>query len=137
MAHIAGDITEITFNHPTLGNGVFYPKTGEGATIDKGGIRTADDAANRAANGQAIYVKNQVNWMLEVACKCDIKNTPNDLEVYTALCESNEEADWTTTHISGAVYGGKGMPVGDAQTDAQAGTFTLKISGGGKLEKIA
>jgi hypothetical protein len=38
--------------------------------------------------------------------------------------------------INGAVYKGKGRPVGDIQTDSNAGTMTLKIAGGGTLEKI-
>ena len=40
-----GDITEVTFNHPTIGQGVFFPKANEGNTFDQGGIRTSDDAS--------------------------------------------------------------------------------------------
>jgi hypothetical protein len=38
--------------------------------------------------------------------------------------------------ISGAIYKGTGRPVGDVATDANAGTLTLKVAGGGYLQKI-
>jgi hypothetical protein len=37
---------------------------------------------------------------------------------------------------NGAIYKGKGAPVGDIATDSNAGTLTLKVAGGGILEKI-
>jgi hypothetical protein len=42
---VHGDILEVTYNHPTLGSGVFYPKANEGNKFDPGGFRNNDDAS--------------------------------------------------------------------------------------------
>jgi hypothetical protein len=135
MATVAGDIIEVTYNHPTLGSGVFYPKSAEDSTYDLGGYRGADDANMVDGSGATIRQLNRVRWSFEVVCASEM-NVRQDLENLTALAGSDVEADWTITHINGTVYGGKGAPVGDIQANGNAGTFTLKVSGGGVMKKI-
>ena len=36
--------------------------------------------------------------------------------------------DWTITSINGAVYGGKGKPVGDLQGNTNTSLITLKLA---------
>ena len=36
MAVVGGDIVELTFNHPTLGSGIIFPKSAEDSTFDLG-----------------------------------------------------------------------------------------------------
>ena len=131
---VAGDITEITYNHPTLGSGTFFPKAGEGNTYDPGGIRTADDAQMIAGNGDPIWQKNRTRGFFEVLIEND-QNVRNDAQVIANLMADPKPADWTFSVINGTVFGGSGKPVGDINPDVNAGTMTLKVSGGG-FEKI-
>lgn len=130
-----GDITEITFNHPTIGSGIIFPKANEDSTYDTGGFRSNDDANMVAGNGEMIDQMNRVRWSLEAVIAWDM-NTRNDLEKLVELAESPVEAEWTITNINGTVYGGTGKPVGDMQGNGNAATFPLKIAGGNKLKKI-
>lgn len=132
---VGGDITEITWNHPTLGSGVMYPKAGEDSTFDLGGFRANDDANSIDGGGNMIDQLNRVRWSVESTIAWDM-NTDLTLEKIVALSGSPEQADWTISHVNGSVYGGKGKPVGDLQGAGNAATFALKISGGGKLKKI-
>lgn len=134
MAIIAGDFTEITYNHPTLGTGTFFPKAAEDSTLDTGGFRNNDDASGIDGAGRAIMQKNRVRWSFETTCAMD-QNTENDLQKLSDLAESATEADWTFSHVSGTIWQAKGSPVGDVQGNANAGTFALKVAGGGKMKK--
>ena len=136
MASVGGDITEVTYNHPTLGTGRFLPKSAEDSTFDLGGFRGGDDANMVTGSGDNIKQLNNVRWSFEVACAWDA-NTRTELEKLTAMAGDPVDADWTVTSINGTVYGGKGAPVGDMQGNGNAATFTLKVSGGGKMKKIA
>ena len=132
---VAGDITEITYNHPTLGTGTFFPKAGEGNTYDPGGIRTADDAAMVAGDGSAIWQKNRVRGSFEAVIQND-QNERNDAQIIADLQADPEEADWTFSVINGTVFSGKGIPVGDIAPDINAGTVTLKVASGLGFVKI-
>jgi hypothetical protein len=132
---VGGDLIEITFNHPTIGSGVIYPKSAEDNTFDTGGFRSNDDANMVTGSGEMIDQMNRARWSLETTVAWDM-NTRNDLEKMSELAESPVQADWTITHVNGTVWGGKGKPVGDQQGNGNAATFSLKISGGGKLKKI-
>jgi hypothetical protein len=129
-----GDIIEITYNHPTLGSGVFLPKSGEDSTYDLGGIRSADDAAMIDGGGRIMDQLNRVRWSFEVA----ISAGPGDgtQEIVTALTASPETADWTITSINGKVYAGNGKPVGDQTSNGNTSQMTLKLSGGGVLKVL-
>ena len=135
MAAIGGDLIEITWNHETLGSGVLYPKSAEDSTFDTGGYRSADDANMVDGSGAAIRQINRVRWSLEATCAWDM-NGANELESMVGLSGSPVEAEWTVSHINGTVWKGKGSPVGDIQGNSNAATFTLKLSGGGKMVKI-
>ena len=136
MAAIGGDIIEITYNHPTLGSGVIYPKAAEDSTFDIGGFRSSDDANMIDGAGQMIDQMNRTRWSVETTVAWDM-NTGLTLERLTELTQSPVFADWTVTHINGTIYGGKGKPVGDLQGNGNAATFTFKLAGGGELKKIA
>lgn len=135
MAAVGGDIIEITYNHPTLGSGTYYPKSGESFTLDLGGVKGNDDANMVDGGGNTIRQLNRTRWSCEGPVAWD-SNVALELDTVTALAGDPVEADWTISHINGTVWGGKGAPVGDVQGDTNAATFTLKISGGGKLKKI-
>lgn len=136
MAAVGGDIIEITYNHPTLGSGTIYPKAAEDSTFDLGGIRTSDDANMVDGAGATIRQMNRVRWSYEGPVAWDM-NDREDLDNITALAGDPVEADWTFSHINGSVWKGKGAPVGDLQGNGNQATFTLKVSGGGRLVKIA
>ena len=133
---VAGDLTEITYNHPSLGTGRLYPKAGEDSTFDYGGYTSADDANMIAGNGQMIDKMSAKRWSLSATIAWDMNDT-NELSKLSALAASPVQADWTITHINGTVWGGKGKPVGDIQGNGNAGTIALKISGGLGMAKIA
>ena len=136
MAAIAGDIIEVRYAHPTLGSGVFYPKSGEGSTFDYGGFRRADDAQMMDGSGAAIKQFNRTMPFFEVTVAND-DNTREDLSRATALAGSPVDATWTIAHFSGAIYQLQGSPVGDLQGELNDGTFTLKVSGSNQAIKIA
>ncbi len=130
-----GDIIEITFNHPTLGNGTIYPKSAEDSTYELGGFRNNDDANSIDGAGGAINTKNRVRWSFEVPIAWNMQ-TDQELEKMIALAGDPVSSDWTFTNINGTVYAGNGTPVGDLQGNGNASTFPLKIAGGGRLKKI-
>ena len=135
MGYIGGDIKTITYNHPTLGSGTLFPKAGEDGTIDKGGFTSADDAAGITGSGKLIDIITAKRASLEILCAWDMVDQ-DELEVVNNMAASPLLADWTITHISGAVYGGKGKPVGDIQGSTGAGTFPLKLAFENKLSKL-
>lgn len=132
---VGGDIIEATYNHPTLGTGVFYPKAAEDTTFDPGGFRSNDDANMIAGNGEMIDQINRVRWSAEMPIANDV-NIRLDIEKAIAMAGDPQPATWTFTHVSGVVYQGTGKPVGDLQANMNQATFTLKVSGGGTLSKI-
>lgn len=133
--YIGGDIVEITCSHPTLGDFRFAPKANESFTMDPGGIRNNDDASSVTGGGAMIVQKNRILWSVEGPVAVDLLSA-NEIDTVPKLMESSESGTWTMTHISGAIYRGLGMPVGDFNVDTNSVNTTLKIAGGGKLEKI-
>lgn len=129
-----GDILEITFNNPDVGQGVFFPKAGEGNTYDLGGFRNSDDANGIAGNGEIIVTKNQVRGFFEAVVANDM-NGRRDAENMAKLAASTKLTSWTFTVINGSVFGVSGVPVGDIAPDVNAGTFTIKVAG--KVKQIA
>jgi hypothetical protein len=127
MSTVAGDITEVTCNHPSIGSITFFPKAGEDSTYDLGGIKTADDANMVDGGGGAIWQKSRAMGFFECVITNDM-NTREDLEKIAALAEDPVPAQWTFSVINGVVYGGEGMPVGDIQGNINQGTTTLKVA---------
>ena len=132
---IGGDVLEAVCTHPTLGDFRFQAKSNEAFTLDPGGIRNNDDANAVTGSGELISQKNRVRWSLEGPVAVDFLSE-NELNGLTSLAESPEPGVWTLTHISGLISKGKGEIVGDLQADTNTAQMTLKVSGGGRLEKI-
>ncbi len=136
MAVIGGDIEEITYDHATLGTGSVYPKSAEDHTFDTGGYRNNDDDNGIDGGGRAIFQKNRIRWSFEGTVSWDM-NGENEAVKMAALAKSSVDATWTVTHVNGTVWKGQGQPVGDIKPNGNAATFTLKIAGGGEMEKIS
>jgi len=100
--------------------------------MDRGGYRNNDDANQITGGGQAIFQKNRVRWSFEGPVLVDF----TEGATVEKLAESSEDGVWIITHISGAIYQGKGQIVGDLQPDTNSAQMSLKVSGGGKLEKL-
>lgn len=132
---VGGDITEITYNHPILGTGVFSPKANEDSTFDPGGFRGNDDANQVDGQGRKIRQLNRVQWSFEGTIAWDA-NISDEVDQLKKLAAHPVEADWTFASINGVVWGGKGAPVGDIQGSGNDATISIKIAGGGSLKKI-
>lgn len=129
-----GDIVEITYNHATVGSGVLFPKAAEDNTFDLGGFRSGDDMNMVDGGGNMLDQMNRARWSVEAVISNDM-NTREEMEKVNALAASPLPATWTFSHINGTVYTGTGKPVGDLANNVNQSTFTLKVSGGGKLKK--
>ncbi len=132
---VGGDITEITFNHPTVGSGVFYPKAAEDNTFNPGGFRSADDENMIDGAGNMIDKMNRSRWSFEGSISWDMNNA-EEIEKLIALASSPVQADWTFTHINGIIYAGKGKPVGDIKGNGNTANIPIKIAGGSILKQI-
>ena len=130
-----GDIIEITYNHPTLGSGVFLPKSGEDNSYFPGGVTTGSDANMITASGDPIWQLNRSRGYF-VATVANEQNSKQDLEKIIELSASPVAADWTFTVINGVVYGGKGKPVDVPEGNINQSTFSLRVEGG-QFKKIA
>lgn len=128
-----GDVDEIVCQH-TLGEFRFFPKANESFTIDSGGIRANDDANQVTSNGQMMSQLNRVRWAIEGLVAIDASgSTESDVK---RLAGHPDLGTWTFSFLNGNIRKGKGRPVGDLQSDSNAGTMTLKVAGGGELETI-
>jgi len=135
MGYTGGDIKSISYNHPTLGSGTLFPKAGEDGTLDRGGFTSADDDAMVTGAGQMIDVITAKRGSFEVVCAWDTTDK-QELKRINEMAGTPVLADWTITHISGAVWGGKGKPVGDVKGSTNAATFTLKLAFEGKINDL-
>lgn len=132
----SGDILEVTYNHPTLGSGTYFPKAAEDSSFDPGGFRSGDDANAITGSGSMIDTINRSRWSFEVPIEWD-SSTDDELVSLRQLAADPVLADWTVRRINGSVYRGTGKPVGDIVGNGNAGTIPLKVSGGGIMEKVA
>lgn len=137
MAYTGGDIVEITYNHSVLGTGTFFCKAGEDATVDTGGYRSNDDANMVTSDGQMIDQINRVRWSIECPPIAWDMTGVDEASKIAKLAASPIQADWTIACISGAIWGGKGKPVGDVQGVTNGSTVKMKLAGGGELKNIA
>lgn len=136
MAFNGGDVFELTYNHPTLGSGTFFVKSGEDTTFDTGGFRTEDDMGAIAGNGQMIKKVNRMRWMFEGPVAWDMV-TVNEIQPLSDLAGDPVDAQWTISHVNGTVWGGEGTVVGEIPGSGQDSTIPIKISGGNRLSKIS
>lgn len=130
-----GDILEISYKHPSLGTGTFFPKAGEDLTVDPGGYRSEDKEDGITGDGQMIDTISRKRWSMEGTIAWDT-NSQDELAQIAKLQASPEMATWTFTHINGTVWGGKGKPVGDAKGSSKDATLKIKVAGGGQLNKL-
>lgn len=130
---VAGDLKSISVNHSELGSRTFEAKAGEDFTYMSGGLKSNDDDGNIGVFGTRIDQLNRFPWSAESTL---VINT-GDHDFLQSLSENPIEGDWIFEHISGEVRSGKGKPVGDIQSNKQAGTISLKCAGSGKLELIS
>lgn len=135
MPLIGGDFTEIFVSHVELGEHRFNPKSNEDFTVDKGGISTADDENQITANGKMIQIMNRRRWSAEGPIAIDMASD-YESDILEKLSAHPELGDWTFTHISGAVWRGKGKPVGPQSFATNTGQLTLKIAGEMTLKKV-
>lgn len=128
MAFNGGDVIEIRYAHPDLGNGVFYAKANESNTMNLGGLRTNDDANQVAGNGEPIFQTNRTlgSWEMVIANDMQGENT---LQKASDLAASPVSADWVISISNGTSWGMTGKPVGALETDGNVATFTLKVAG--------
>ena len=131
-----GDLIEATYNHPTLGDGVFYFKGSEDGTFNLGGFSSNDDNGMVDGAGNMIDVINQKLWSVEGVISWDMTGQ-KELEKLQKLSGNPQLSDWTFSHRNGAVWVGKGKPVGDLAGNSGQATMSFKIAGGGRLSEIS
>lgn len=125
---VGGDIVEVTYNHPTIGQGVVYPKANEDSTFNTGGFETADDDDAIDGSGQIIQQLNRKRGFFKVTAVNDM--IVKTFETMKALGASSVPATWTFTVANGHVYQGAGVPVGLNEVNANTSVFDLKVASG-------
>ena len=135
--YVAGDILEITYNHPVIGSGTLYCKANEDSQVDPGGYRSEDDNSMTTGAGDMIDKINAVRWSYEAPPIAWDMTEADELTKLAQLSASPILADWTISSISGAIWGGKGKPVGDIKGSTNTGQIPLKLAGSGVLKQIA
>lgn len=135
MSFVGGDFEEIHGSHPEYGQMRFYPKANEAFNIVFGGIVSNDDENGTTSAGDMIDQMNNTRWSCEGPIAIDFRGSQEEIFLNN-ISKSPELTTWTLTHISGAVWRGKGKPVGTRTYDTNAGTLPLKISGSRRLESI-
>lgn len=125
MSLVGGDLIDATYNHPTVGSGTLFFKSNEDATIIQGGFATNDDANQITGSGTLIVQKNRRAGSIELPPIAWDMTDINELDKLQQMSNSSLLADWTFTHVSGAIFGGKGVLVGDIA----GSTNTATISG--------
>jgi hypothetical protein len=136
MPYTGGDILEITYNHPSLGSGSLFLKANEDGTLDVGGYMSNDDANSITGNGEFIDQINRKRGFFESPPVAWDMVDKKELGILSKMAESPVLADWTITSISGAIWGGKGKPVGDIQGNTNTAQVGLKISFSGRVQEL-
>jgi len=136
MSYEGGDNIEVTYNHPTLGNGTIYCKSAEDGTFNPGGFRSNDDDNMISGDGQMIDQINRVRWSFEMTIAWDITDV-DEVTKLSSLAGSPVETNWTISNVSGAIWAGKGKPVGDLKGATNQSTAPVKLAGSGLLKEIS
>lgn len=136
MSVLAGDITEITYNHPTIGSGVLLVKSDEDSELDLGGYKSSDEDKGVDSGGNMIDTMTNSRWKATAVIAGDLMGR-EEIEKLQQLTENSVLGTFTISHISGATYQGVGKPVGDVKQSLKNATIALTLSGGGKLKKVA
>lgn len=136
MPYTGGDVIEMTYNHPLIGSGSIFLKSNEDGTIDEGGYRSNDDANGITGDGKFLDQMNRVRGSFEAPPIAWDMIDKDELSILSNLAASPILSDWTITLISGALWGGKGKPVGDIQGNTNTALITVKIAFEGKVERL-
>ena len=134
MTFIAGYFTEVNCQHSIAGNQKFDLKSGEDSETDRGGLRITDDENNRTASGKLIIQYENKQPYIQFVCAVD-----GSLEDYvnSLIAGSIQEIpNWTLTHVSGDIYIGSGVIVGDVKPNRNAGTLQIKVAFEDELLRI-
>lgn len=123
---VHGDIKELTVNHPIIGSVSFTPKANEDNQYEPGGLRNGDDVNQIAGNGGLIWQKNRRRGELTIVVENDVL-TRQDAEKLHQLSESPIEGVWTFSTMSGAIFRGTGMPVGDITPNLNTGMTSITV----------
>ncbi|MCJ7802758.1 MAG: hypothetical protein MUP82_10425 [Candidatus Marinimicrobia bacterium] len=134
--YTGGDILEMTYNHPTVGAGSLFLKANEDGTVDPGGYRSNDDDNMITGDGQFIDQINRSRGSFESPPVAWDMVDKDELEILAKMAGSPLLADWTITSISGAIWGGKGKPVGDIKGITNSANIGLKIAFSGELKRL-
>lgn len=132
MSFTGGDIKEFKAEHPTLGSYVFEPKANEDTESNKGGIRVNDDDNAITSSGTIIVSGSYTRPYLQVT----LANNDESEKFINDWAESMALATVTYTLISGDVYRGSAIPVGDLKPSTLNATMQVKFAGSGKFTKI-
>lgn len=132
MSFFGGDVKELKVEHPTLGSKVFEPKSAEDTESNRGGVRINDDDNGVTAAGSIILSGSVTRPYLQVTVAID-----DDREDYlNEWAASAELATITYTLITGTVFRGLAIPVGDLKPSTLNATMQVKFAGSGKFQKI-
>jgi hypothetical protein len=137
MGFIGGDIVEITYNHSEIGSGSILCKANEDGTIDLGGFRSSDDANQITGDGRLIDQINRVRGSFESPPIAWDMTGEDELQKLADMAASPILGNWTITSISGAIFGGRGKPVGDLQAATNTSLITLKLAFENKIKRIS
>lgn len=136
MAFIGCDVKQIGLRHSTLGSVSLFPKAGENAQIDLGGLTTESDKKGITGAGQAIYKQSIGRWALESPPIAWNRSGVDTLATVQDMSDSFEELDVTIELADGSVYVGKGKIVDELKGATFDATIPLKIEGSGKLSAV-
>ena len=132
---VGGDLIDVNWTHPTLGQGSFYFKAGEDSTLKIGGFTSADEDGNIDGSGTRIDQLNRMVPYIKGTAVNDMST--GTLEQIQALQSNPASGTYTFTWVNGHVYkitGGK--PVGEIEANVNASTFDLKIAGSNTAQKL-
>lgn len=129
---LGGDIKELKVEHPTLGSYIFEAKANEDTESNKGGVRINDDDNGITAAGTIILSGTNTRPYIQVTLAVN-----NEAEEFiTNWAESMKLATITYTLITGDVFRGSAIPVGDIKPSTLNATMQVKMAGSGKFQKI-
>lgn len=137
MGYTGGDILEITYNHPIEGSGTIFCKANEDGTIDLGGFRSNDDASQITGDGRLIDQINRVRSSFEAPPIAWDMTNADELKKLSNMSKSSLLAQWTISHVSGKIWGGRGKPVGDMTGATNTSLITLKLAFEGELQSLS
>jgi hypothetical protein len=132
---VGGDLLDVNWTHPTLGQGTFYFKAAEDSDLCIGGFESQDEDNNIDGSGTRIDILNRTVPYIKGTAVNDMDN--GTLEQIQLLAANPAPATYTFTWINGHVYkitGGK--PVGKIENNVNAATFDLKIAGSNTAQKL-